>query len=133
MMERSSIYDNEHQDGLTLHTLRGEIPAAAALSQKPQKKGKKRSALRSTGTTDVSNGGNEADDNSDGGQAMVFPVKLHRMLSIIDSASGSASTESREDVPGGMETDPSVVSWQPHGRCFLVHDKEAFVKRYLPR
>lgn len=25
-----------------------------------------------------------------------------------------------------------VVSWQPHGRCFLVHNQEQFVKEFLP-
>jgi hypothetical protein len=25
-----------------------------------------------------------------------------------------------------------VASWQPHGRCFVVHDKQLFVEKVLP-
>ena len=44
-----------------------------------------------------------------------FPVKLHHVL-------------------GELEKDglSHIVSWQPHGRCFLVHKRKAFVKRILP-
>jgi hypothetical protein len=44
-----------------------------------------------------------------------FPYKLHYML-----------TELETD---GMD---DIVSWQPHGRCFLVHDQKAFVDQVLP-
>jgi hypothetical protein len=44
-----------------------------------------------------------------------FPVKLHYML-----------TELETD---GMD---DVVSWQPHGRCFLVHKQQQFVEKVLP-
>jgi HSF-type DNA-binding len=44
-----------------------------------------------------------------------FPVKLHYML-----------TELKED---GLS---HIVSWQPHGRCFLVHDRKEFAERILP-
>lgn len=44
-----------------------------------------------------------------------FPVKLHYML-----------TETEKD---GLE---KIVSWQPHGRCFVVHDQKLFVQRILP-
>jgi hypothetical protein len=27
----------------------------------------------------------------------------------------------------------SIVSWQPHGRCFVVHQQEEFVKHILKR
>ena len=46
---------------------------------------------------------------------LTFPVKLHYMLSEIE-ADGLAH----------------IVSWQPHGRCILVHKQEEFVKRILP-
>jgi len=44
-----------------------------------------------------------------------FPVKLHYMLS-------------------DMEEDglANIVSWQPHGRCFIVHKTEDFVSKILP-
>jgi hypothetical protein len=44
-----------------------------------------------------------------------FPYKLHYML-----------TELEID---GMD---NIVSWQPHGRCFLVHNQMAFVEKVLP-
>ena len=44
-----------------------------------------------------------------------FPVKLHYMLS-----------ELEQDGLG------SIVSWMPHGRCFVVHDQAEFVKKILP-
>ena len=129
-MERSNSDDTEHHDWSTMDSMQRGDRAAAAASQKiGNNKGKKRPAVSSKGTPDVGN-----DDSSEGGQSMVFPVRLHRMLSIIDSsANSSSSTEGRDDAPGAAETDASVVSWQPHGRCFLVHDKETFVKLFLPR
>jgi HSF-type DNA-binding len=45
-----------------------------------------------------------------GGVVTPFPLKLHEMLSTVASTG--------ED---------SIVSWQPHGRCFVVHDPKAFV------
>jgi len=45
-----------------------------------------------------------------------FPVKLHEMLS-------SVAKEGLDDI----------VSWQPHGRCFLVHERSEFVSKLLPR
>jgi hypothetical protein len=44
-----------------------------------------------------------------------FPVKLHYALS--------------ELAKDGQEC---IVSWQSHGRCFLVHNQERFVKETLP-
>jgi hypothetical protein len=44
-----------------------------------------------------------------------FPVKLHYMI--------------RELETDGMD---DIVSWQPHGRCFLVHKQLAFVEKVLP-
>jgi hypothetical protein len=44
-----------------------------------------------------------------------FPVKLHYMLN-----------ELEKDGMG------DIVSWQPHGRCFLVHKQQRFVQHVLP-
>lgn len=44
-----------------------------------------------------------------------FPMKLHYMLSSIEG-----------DGQG------HIVSWQPHGRCFMVHDMKEFVASMLP-
>ena len=44
-----------------------------------------------------------------------FPVKLHFMLNELEA--------------DGLS---HIVSWQPHGRCFLVHKQDAFVKQILP-
>lgn len=50
-----------------------------------------------------------------GAQQQGFAVKLYHMLADIES-SGEAE----------------IVSWRPHGRCFVVHDRKAFVERVLP-
>lgn len=50
-----------------------------------------------------------------GGVTTPFPFKLHEMLEAV--------------AEEGLE---HIVSWQPHGRCFLVHDPKAFVD-LLPR
>jgi hypothetical protein len=42
----------------------------------------------------------------------IFPVRLHYMLS-----------EMEKD---GLE---HIISWQLHGRCFIVHDSDALEKR----
>jgi len=47
--------------------------------------------------------------------AIPFPTKLHLVLSIADS-----------------EGFDHVISWQPHGRCFLIHDHQEFVDKVLP-
>lgn len=44
-----------------------------------------------------------------------FPVKLHYMLSEIEK-DGLAH----------------IISWQPHGRCFIVHKTVEFEKKLLP-
>lgn len=44
-----------------------------------------------------------------------FPVKLHYMI--------------KELEIDGMA---GIVSWQPHGRCFLVHKQLQFVEKILP-
>jgi HSF-type DNA-binding len=45
-----------------------------------------------------------------------FPAKLHFMLS-----------ELKAD---GQE---AIASWQPHGRCFMVHKPKDFQTKILPR
>ncbi len=50
-----------------------------------------------------------------GGVTTPFPLKLHEMLI-------ATAAEGMEDI----------VSWQPHGRCFLVHKPKEFVE-LLPR
>ena len=50
-----------------------------------------------------------------GGVVVQFPVKLHAMLDKIE-ADGLAH----------------VVSWQPHGRCFVVHKPKEFVHDVMP-
>lgn len=50
-----------------------------------------------------------------GGVIVPFPVKLHDMLDRIE-ADGLAH----------------VVSWQPHGRCFVVHKPKEFVNHVMP-
>eukprot|EP00980_Cylindrotheca_fusiformis_P020273 scaffold7330_cov146-Cylindrotheca_fusiformis.AAC.12 len=45
-----------------------------------------------------------------GGVVTPFPLKLHSMLEAVEQA--------------GLE---HIVSWQPHGRCFIVHDQQEMV------
>jgi hypothetical protein len=51
-----------------------------------------------------------------GGVAVPFPPRLHEMLEMVQEE--------------GLE---HIVSWQPHGRCFLVHDPKGFVDIVLPK
>jgi hypothetical protein len=45
-----------------------------------------------------------------------FPEKLHYVLN-----------EMEKD---GLQ---HIASWQPHGRCFVVHDQELFTEQILPK
>ena len=45
-----------------------------------------------------------------------FPVRLHFMLSNLEK--------------DGLDR---IISWQPHGRCFVVHKQEEFVQQILPQ
>jgi hypothetical protein len=51
-----------------------------------------------------------------GGVAVPFPVRLYAML--------------EETKKEGLE---DIVSWQVHGRCFMVHSPANFVTDVLPR
>ena len=56
--------------------------------------------------------------NTKGGVRIPFPIKLFNMLEHIDLQEPQLS---------------SVISWQPHGRCFLAHDQKQFEELVLPR
>ena len=64
-------------------------------------------------TLDQENEDEELTTNRNGEQN--FPVKLHYMLSDMEN--------------DGLD---HIVSWQPHGRCFVVHKQHEFVKFVLP-
>ena len=51
-----------------------------------------------------------------GGLAGSFPVKLHAVLSQVEE-DGFAH----------------IISWQPHGRCFVIHKPKEFVEHIMPR
>lgn len=53
---------------------------------------------------------------SRGGVNTPFPVRLHEMLLQVQHE--------------GLEF---IVSWQPHGRCFMVHDPKSFVEVVLSK
>ena len=53
---------------------------------------------------------------STGGVTVAFPQKLHALLS-------AAETEGFQDI----------ITWQPHGRAFLILDKSEFVSTIMPR
>jgi len=77
--------------------------------------------LRPTFTSSYdTNNNNHAPNDSQaiakGGVACPFPWRLHDMLDAV--------------VEEGLE---HIVSWQPHGRAFMVHDITAFVDKVLSR
>lgn len=51
-----------------------------------------------------------------GGVVIPFPERLNSML-------GEAEAEGFEEI----------VSWQPHGRCFIVHQPKKFVEEVMPK
>ena len=51
-----------------------------------------------------------------GGVVIPFPERLYSML-------GQAEEDGFEEV----------VSWQPHGRCFIVHQPKRFVEEVMPK
>jgi HSF-type DNA-binding len=53
----------------------------------------------------------QEDQPARGGVTVPFPLKLHDMLSAV--------------VENGHE---HIVSWQPHGRCFVVHKPKEFTE-----
>ena len=53
----------------------------------------------------------------EGGDPNYFPAKLHRMLTDIDN-----------DFPHFKE----LISWQPHGRCFMIRDEARFTDEVMP-
>ena len=51
-----------------------------------------------------------------GGVAIAFPLKLHAILDQVE-----------RDGLG------HVISWQPHGRCFAIHQPKVFVETVMPK
>ena len=57
----------------------------------------------------------EGQHRGKGGVAISFPLKLHAVLDQVE-ADGLAS----------------IISWRPHGRCFLIHKPKEFVDNVMP-
>ena len=51
-----------------------------------------------------------------GGVSIPFPVKLHSVLDQVEA-----------DGLG------HIISWQPHGRCFVIHKPKEFVDHVMPK
>jgi hypothetical protein len=51
-----------------------------------------------------------------GGVAISFPTKLHAILEQVDADGFS-----------------HVISWQPHGRCFAIHNPQQFTEYIMPQ
>ena len=51
-----------------------------------------------------------------GGVLLPFPLKLHLVLEKAE-AQGFAH----------------IISWQPHGRCFIIHQPKRFVQEIMPK
>jgi hypothetical protein len=54
--------------------------------------------------------------NPQGNRGFQFPFKLHEMLAVVKA-------EGKE----------AILSWQPHGRAFRVHNRELFIEVIMPR
>lgn len=67
---------------------------------------------------DVDEENSDASNITKGGVSIPFPLKLYRMLEHIDHVEPELS---------------QLISWQPHGRCFLVHRQKQFAEKVLPR
>jgi hypothetical protein len=63
------------------------------------------------------------DRSAPGGGERNFPAMLHWMISNVE-------VDNLDTEDGNSWC--SIVSWQPHGRCFLVHDQKKFVEHILP-
>ena len=50
-----------------------------------------------------------------GGVAVSFPLKLHAVLDQVE-----------------MDGHGHIISWQPHGRCFVIHKPKEFVNHIMP-
>lgn len=50
------------------------------------------------------------------GRRRTFPIRLHTLLSDVEKS-------------GQMD----IISWQPHGRCFIVRKTDEFVEKLLPQ
>jgi hypothetical protein len=61
-------------------------------------------------------GASEGGERRKGGVSIPFPVKLHSVLDQVE-ADGLAH----------------IVSWQPHGRCFVIHKPKEFVDHVMPK
>jgi HSF-type DNA-binding len=65
---------------------------------------------------DESSSSEECHHRRRGGVSVAFPVKLHEVLDQVE-ADGFAH----------------VISWQCHGRCFMIHKPKEFVDYIMPR
>ena len=72
--------------------------------------------MYSPGETEDENGEAPKRRGPRGGVVVPFPERLYTMLSQVEN-------EGFEDV----------VSWQPHGRCFIVHQPKRFVEEVMPK
>lgn len=52
-----------------------------------------------------------------GGVTTPFPIRLHQVLDKVEQQDGLAD----------------IISWQPHGRCFVIHQPKQFVQYVMPR
>lgn len=50
-----------------------------------------------------------------GGVSVSFPLKLHAVLDQVE-----------------MDGHAHIISWQPHGRCFVIHKPKEFVNHVMP-
>jgi hypothetical protein len=72
------------------------------------------SVIRSASNGSLSVNSSSGSLDSDAASGFAFPGRLYKMLRCVEAE--------------GMS---HIVSWQPHGRCFVIHKPKEFVKDIL--
>jgi len=125
----ASAYNNSNNNEL-MSTLESSTMPRSKRRRKPQKPGKTAKMNdRHFVKHDYHDHANDADDETEpqsdeshhdqrrrGGVAIAFPLKLHAVLLQVE-------------VDGLSH----IVSWQPHGRCFVIHKPKEFVDLVMPQ
>ena len=65
---------------------------------------------------ETKNGSKEIQKPGSGGVLVTFPMKLHTLLDQIK-----------------LDGLAHIISWAPHGRAFIIHDKNNFVGDVMPK
>mmetsp|Transcript_9908 Transcript_9908/g.21579 ORF Transcript_9908/g.21579 Transcript_9908/m.21579 type:complete len:354 (+) Transcript_9908:426-1487(+) len=81
----------------------------------------------STTTTTSLDEWQQRGNNHKNHDAVPFPLKLHDLLERVEQ------NNNNNDDDHNTTDESQLISWQPHGRCFVIHRPAAFVEHILPR